>query len=81
MMKGSAMIYLSACACLSESVCERDRERHTHTHTQIRCKYSKMLRFEEAGLVGTCILHLCYCLCLYKRNVPLRDTGGEHGAH
>ena len=79
MMKGSAMIYLSACVCLSESVCERDRERDTRT--QIRCKYSKMLRFEEAGLVGTCILHLCYCLRLYKGNVPLRDTGGEHGAH
>ena len=88
-MKGSAVIYLSARACVSESVCERDRQTdrqththtHTHTHTQIRCKRSKMLRFENGGLVGTCILHLCYCLRLYKGNIPLRDTDGEHGAH
>ena len=32
-MKGSAVIYLSARACVSESVCERDRQTDTHTHT------------------------------------------------
>lgn len=57
------------------------RESERETHIQIRFKYSKMLRFEKARLVGACMLHLCFCLRLCKGNVPLRDTDGEHAAH